>query len=312
MSKKLFSGFWQSCRNLVLRSLPPKRGKELVKDLLHRLLLIVAGSVVYAVAISLLLDPNRLAPGGVSGVAIIISHYIPIPTGTLILAINIPLMIWGAVKLGLGTMLSTIFTTFFSSWLVNLAAKLPVLTNQPLLAAAFGGACLGMGMAFIFKAGSTTGGSDIVVRIIHQRLPHFKTGTLFLMTDAAVVAASAVVFKDIDTGLYAAVAVIISSMIFNRTLYGGDSAKLIYVISDRHEAITKRVLTELDVGVTYLEGEGAYTHSPKKVVVCAMKNQIYPKVRQLVREEDPDAFLIVGQASEIFGEGFKRHDEPLQ
>ena len=95
-------------------------------------------------------------------------------------------------------------------------------------------------------------------------------------------------------------------------LYGGDSAKLIYVISDRHEAITKRVLTELDVGVTYLEGEGAYTHSPKKVVVCAMKNQIYPKVRQLVREEDPDAFLIVGQASEIFGEGFKRHDEPLQ
>lgn len=297
----------------LLDSVRPKRTrKELAKDLTRKGLLILVGSVIYAIAISLLLDPNSLAPGGVSGIAIIIHHYLSaIPTGTLILAINIPLMIWGAIRLGIGTMLSTIFTTFFSSIVVNYFAKLPCLTVDPLLAAVFGGACMGLSMSMIFKAESTTGGTDIIVRIIRLRLPQFTTGKLFLMTDGLIVAISALAFKNIDTALYAGLACTISSFVFDLFLYGGDGAKLLYIISDRHEAITQRLLNELDVGVTYLHGEGAYSHSGKKVVMCAMKNQFFPKTRQLVLEEDPLAFLIVGQASEIFGEGFKSHHQPM-
>jgi len=291
--------------------LPQKKGKELVLDLAKKLFLIVTGSLLYAVAISLLLDPNSLAPGGVSGIAIIISHFIPIPTGTLIIAINIPLMIWGAIRLGLGTMLSTIFTTFFSSWLVNLLAVFPPITSDPLLASIFGGAALGLSMVMIFKAESTTGGTDIIVRIIRLKLPHFTTGKLFLMTDTIIVAASALVFKNIETGLYAGLACTVFSFVFDHALYGGDTAKLVYIISNAHEKITQRLLVELDLGATYLHGEGAYTRTDKTVLLCAMKKQFFPKVRQLVLEEDPDAFLIVGQASEVFGEGFKAHNEPL-
>ena len=303
-SKKFF-------QDLLRSVLPKKRGKELLKDLLRKLALILVGSVIYSVAISIFLDPNSLAPGGVSGIAIIISHYVPIPTGTLILAINIPLMIWGAIRLGLGTMLSTIFTTFFSSWLVNIFAKFPPLTTEPILAALFGGACLALGMGLIFKAESTTGGTDIIVRIIRLKLPQFTAGRLFLMTDACVVAASAIVFKNVNTALFAALACFVNSVLFDYVLYGGDNSKLLYIISENHEAITRRLLEEIEVGVTYLEGEGAYTHGQKKVVMCAIKNQFYPRTRQLVLEEDPNAFMIVGQSSEIFGEGFKPHDEPL-
>ncbi|MDO4732991.1 MAG: YitT family protein [Bacillota bacterium] len=291
--------------------LPQKRGKALAMDLTKKLFLIVTGSLLYAVAISLLLDPNSLAPGGVSGIAIIISHFLPIPTGTLIIAINIPLMIWGAIKLGLGTMLSTIFTTFFSSWLVNLLATYPPITSDPLLASIFGGAALGLSMVMIFKAESTTGGTDIIVRIIRLKLPHFTTGKLFLMTDTIIVAASALVFKNIETGLYAGLACTVFSFVFDHALYGGDTAKLIYIISSVPDKIAKHLLEELDLGVSYLHGEGAYSGNEKKIVFCAMKKQFFPKVRKLVLEEDPNAFLIVGQASEVFGEGFKAHNEPL-
>lgn len=305
------SSFRETFRRSLATALPKKRGKALAKDLLRKGFLILIGCVIYALAISLLLDPNHLAPGGVSGIAIIISQYVPIATGTLIIAINIPLMIWGAVKLGFGTMLSTIFTTLVSSFFVNLLAAFPPITTTPLLAAVFGGAAMGLSMAIIFKAESTTGGTDIIVRIIRQKLPQFKTGKLFLMTDACIVAASGLVFGNIDTALYAGLACILFSLIFDYALYGGDSAKLLYIISDKHARIVERLLHELSVGVTYLDGEGAYTHHDKKVLLCAMKNQFYPKTRQVVLEEDPDAFLIVGQASEIFGEGFKSHDQPM-
>ena len=292
------SSFRETFRRSLATALPKKRGKALAKDLLRKGFLILIGCVIYALAISLLLDPNLLAPGGVSGSASII-------------AINIPLMIWGAVKLGFGTMLSTIFTTLVSSFFVNLLAAFPPITTTPLLAAVFGGAAMGLSMAIIFKAESTTGGTDIIVRIIRQKLPQFKTGKLFLMTDACIVAASGLVFGNIDTALYAGLACILFSLIFDYALYGGDSAKLLYIISDKHARIVERLLHELSVGVTYLDGEGAYTHHDKKVLLCAMKNQFYPKTRQVVLEEDPDAFLIVGQASEIFGEGFKSHDQPM-
>ena len=272
---------------------------------------ILVGSMIYGAAISLFLDPNQLAPGGVSGIAIIISHFSNLPTGALIIAINIPLLILGLVKLGWKTMLSTIITVFVSSFFVDFAATQPVITSDPLLAALFGGALLAAGMVIVFKADSTTGGVDILVRVLRLKFPQIKSGMLFLVLDLVVVLISGIVFQNIDTALYAGLSCFLFSFVFDHLLYGGDSAKLIYLISDKQEAIVHRLLVEVGVGATDLEGTGAYRGENKRVLLCAMKNHLLPKAHAIILEEDPQAFLIIGQATEIFGEGFKDYRHPL-
>jgi len=266
---------------------------------------ILLGTVLYAVAIGLFLDPNQLAPGGVTGIAIIVNRLLDLPTGVLILCMNIPLLILGAWKFGLRLLLSTIFAIGASSVMIDLLAPLGPLTDDRLLAAVAGGALLALGMGLVFKAGATTGGMDIAVRLIKLRLKHVKTGRLFLLTDSVVVLASAIVFGDIDLGLYAALAVIVSSTVFDMVLYGADGAKLVYIITEREDAITRRILEELEIGVTHLQGKGTYTDTDKRVILCAMRKQLLPQVQDIATAEDPLAFLIVTSATEIFGEGFK-------
>lgn len=271
-----------------------------------RYAVILLGSLIYAISISLFLDPNHLAPGGVSGIAIIINYLIKvIPTGTLILCMNIPLMLIGVWKFGLRFFMSTIVTIVISSLAINGFAYFGPLTTDPLLAALAGGVLLALGMGLIFKVGATTGGTDIIVRLLKLKFKHIKTGKLFLLTDSVVVAASALVFHNIDTALYAAVAVTVSSVVFDMVLYGADSAKLVYIITDKEDIIARRILDELEIGVTYLKGIGAYTGTEKKVILCAMRKHFLPQVQEIAMQEDFCAFLIVTSASEIFGEGFK-------
>lgn len=270
-----------------------------------RYLVIFIGAILYAVAIALLLDPNNLAPGGVTGIAIIINHLVPLPTGALILCMNIPLMLVGAWKFGLRFLSSTVFVIVVSSAVIDLIAAYGPLTQDRFLAAVFGGALLAIGMGMIFKAGGTTGGTDIIVRLLKLRYKHIKTGQLFLLTDVIVVAASAVVFRDVELGMYAAVAAFVLAMVFDVVLYGADSAKLVYIITDHADAVTERVLKELEVGVTHLKGTGAYTDKDKQVIMCAVRKNLLPQVQDIAHEEDPYAFLIVTSANEIFGQGFK-------
>ena len=271
---------------------------------------ILAASALYAAAIALFLDPNHLAPGGVSGIAIIINQLTQIPTGTLILIMNVPLMALGMWKLGFRFLLSTLVAVISSSIFTNLLAPYGPLTTDPLLAACAGGALLAVGMGILFKLGATSGGTDILIRVIKLKYKHLKTGSLFLATDCCVIAASALVFGDIDLALYAAIATIVSSFWLDLVLYGRDEAKLVYLITDHEQAIAHRLLQELEIGVTYLQGQGAYTRDNKKVILCAMQKRLLPKVQEIAMEEDPFVFLIVTSASEIFGEGFKDISAP--
>ena len=271
-------------------------------------LMLIAGSLIYAAAIALFLDPNQLAPGGVTGMAIIINFLTDLPTGMVVLCINIPLMLLGLWKLGVRVMLSTVFTTVFSSLAIDIIGQWGALTVDPLLAAASGGALLGVGMGIVFHAGGTTGGTDVIVRVIKLYYPHVKTGKLFLLTDSVIVILSAVIFHNIDRALYATIAMIVFTIVFDTVLYGADGAKLLYIITEADRPIAARLM-ELDVGVTYLEGIGAYTETAKKVILCAMHKQVFPQARQIVREEDPKAFMIVTSATEIFGEGLKDHHQ---
>ncbi len=271
---------------------------------------ILAASLLYAAAIALFLDPNQLAPGGVSGIAIIVNHLLPIPTGTLILMMNIPLLLLGMWKLGFQFVLSTLVAVISSSIFTNLLAPYGPLTTDPLLAACAGGALLAVGMGLLFKLGATSGGTDILIRVIKLKYKHLKTGSLFLITDCCVIAASALVFRNVDLALYAAIATILSSFCLDLVLYGRDEAKLVYLITDHEKTIANRLLEELEIGVTYLQGQGAYTRDNKKVILCAMQKRLLPRVQEIAMEEDPYAFLIVTSASEIFGEGFKDISAP--
>lgn len=271
---------------------------------------ILVASALYAAAIALFLDPNHLAPGGVSGIAIIINQLTQIPTGTLILIMNVPLMALGMWKLGFKFLLSTLVAVISSSIFTNLLAPYGPLTTDPLLAACAGGALLAVGMGLLFKLGATSGGTDILIRVIKLKYKHLKTGSLFLITDCCVIAASALVFRNVDLALYAAIATILSSFCLDLVLYGRDEAKLVYLITDHEKAIANRLLEELEIGVTYLQGQGAYTRDNKKVILCAMQKRLLPRVQEIAMEEDPCAFLIVTSASEIFGEGFKDISAP--
>ena len=268
-------------------------------------MMITAGSAVYAVAVSMFLDPNSLAPGGVTGIAIILNRITGLETGTWMFAVNIPILLLGMWKFGLRFIFSTIYCTLVTSLITNLLVPLGAVTADPFLAAVAGGSLMALGLGLVFKAGGTSGGTDIIVKLLRLRLPHLKTGFLFLVTDAFIVAASAFVFQNIDTALYAGLVVCINSLLLDVVLYGRDGAKMFFIVSDNHETIAKRILEELDSSATYLSGYGAYSGREKKVMLCILKKHLSPKLEEIVREEDPKAFTIITSASEIYGEGYK-------
>lgn len=268
-------------------------------------LIITLASAIYAVAVSLFLDPNSLAPGGVTGISIIMNRITGLETGTWMFAINIPILILGAWKFGLKFILSTLYCTWVTSCFTNFLMPFGAVTSDPLLATLAGGALMAVGLGLIFKAGATSGGTDIIIKIIRLKIPHLKTGVLFLVTDAAIVTASAFVFKNVDTALYAGIVVLVNSLLLDVVLYGRDGAKMLFIISSRPESIVRRVLEELDIGATYLNGEGAYSGTDKRVILCVAKKHLFPKAEEVVRQEDPDAFMIVTSATEIYGEGYK-------
>ncbi len=264
-------------------------------------------AATYGIAIGLFQDPNMLAPGGVAGISIIISHLTHIQTGTLVLLMNVPIFLFGLWKFGFRFMISTIYSTFMASMFINFFGRYPAVTDEPLLAALVGGSLSAVGLGMTFRMGSTTGGTDIIIKYLRQKMPYLKTGILMLAMDVTVVTASAIVFGDLERALYAGISVGVTSFVLDLVLYGRDGAKLIYIISDHPGEIAKRLLDELDVGVTYLEGAGAYSGKEKQVIFCVLRKPLSPRAEEIVKEEDSQAFMIVTNATEIYGEGYKSY-----
>ena len=288
-------------KELEIQRLDKKTPLQMFRDYV----MITVASFIYAVSVSMFLDPNSLAPGGITGIAIILNRLFGIETGTWMLLINIPILLVGIWKFGLRFILSTIYCTAMTSLFTNLLTPVGAVTTDPLLASLAGSALMAVSMGWVFKAGSTTGGTDIIIKLLRLKFPYLKTGALFFLTDVVIVIASAFVFRNVDKALYAGIVVIITSVVLDVVLYGRDEAKLIYIISDHAEKIAGRLLEELDIGVTYVQGSGAYSGKEKSVIMCAMKKNISPKAEEIVKEEDPLAFMIVTSATEIFGEGYK-------
>lgn len=276
-----------------------------MKKTIKQLLIIFVASAVYAAGVSLFLDPNNLAPGGVTGISVILNRLSGIPTGTLYFLINVPIMLLGLWKFGVRFIARTAFSIVCTSTFTNVLGYYEPLTREPLLAAAAGSVLVATGIGFVFKAGATTGGTDIIIKVLRRKRPHLKTGFLFLVTDFCIVFLSGFVFHDIDTVLYALLSVIIMGKVLDYVLYGSDEARMVFVIAQNHRAIADRLIREIDTGVTYLHGTGGYSRKDKEILMCVVRKQQAPRIEDVVRQEDAKAFMIVTSATEIFGEGYK-------
>lgn len=275
-----------------------------------RYICITLVAAIYAAGISLFLNPNQLAPGGISGIAIILKEIFPMlpGVGMLIFILNIPIMLLGAWKFGVKFILSTVYTLVVSSVMIDalpVVLNMNAITTDSMLAAIAGGGLFGLAMGIMFRLETTTGGMDIIVKIIRQKKPHMKTGQIYLLLDLFVLIGSAIAFRNIEVALFAGVAIFVSSVVMNKALYGGDEATLVYIISEERKVIADRMLEEVDVGATFIQGMGAYSGETTEVIMCVMRKQTLPKVRNIVKETDPDAFMIISSANEVFGEGFK-------
>ena len=279
--------------------------KFLKKKLIQNAVMVVVGSVFYAVGISLFLEPNNLAPGGVSGIGIMVNYLTPLSVGAVTLILNITLMIIGLIKLGRAFAVSTGIGVLLTSVLVDVFSLIKPITDDRLLASIAGGAILAVGLALIFKTGATTGGVVIVIRLLRLKFKHIKSGAIMFMIDGTISLLSYFVYRDFDIALYAVLSLIVSSLVMDLVLYGGDEAKLAFIVTEKQDEIVKYVLDNLDIGASVLNATGAYSKSLKHIVLCATRKQLLPRLEEIVLECDKDSFMIVTSASEIYGEGFK-------
>ncbi|MBQ4150794.1 MAG: YitT family protein [Clostridia bacterium] len=281
-----------------------------VKAHINSFLLATLGAISFAAAVSFFYDPNKIAAGGITGFAVILSNLFPImQTGTLTLIFNIPLLILAFIRFGKRFVALTVYATTLGSVMMNIFDNVIAMYAPPsndLLIASLCGAVLdALGVGLVYRAGGCTGGTDIVIKFLRQKYRHIRTGGMSLLINMVVILATFIAFGNIEIAVYSAIAMVIASVLLDKVLYGGEGAKLVYIISDRHEEITHELLTKLEIGVTLLNGEGAYMHKEKKVIFCAVKKQTFSKLREIVKETDADAFMIISSATEIFGEGYK-------
>ena len=269
--------------------------------------IIFAGAVLYAFSVALILKPNQLAPGGASGLAIMISYFTGIKTGTIILILNIPLIIAGVRAFGKEFLYGTMFAIFINSIFVNLFEEFPAPLHDMFLASVCGGTLDAVSLGIILRQGGTTGGTDIVAKILRKRMPQFEMGKLFILVDMVVVALSAFVFGNIENAIYSAICVDITGQVMDRILYGGQGARMLFIMSDSAEKISRRLI-DMDMGITYLKGRGGYTDREKNVIICVMRKRLLPAALKMIREEDEKVFMIVTLAEKVVGEGYRENE----
>ena len=267
---------------------------------------IMAGSLIAAAAYPAFLVPNNIAPGGLTGVATILNFLFRWPVGTVSLLLNIPLFIIGYRAMGRIFAFRSLVATFLFSILIDILPIRPISTD-PLLGTLFGGVVLGAGLGLILRGGTTTGGSDMVARMVHRRLPFISVGMFLFAVDCLVVLVAAVAIGT-EQALYAFINIYVCSKVIDTVMMGFSGNKACFIMTSRWEQITRRLMDEVGRGVTHLEAKGAYTGRQQPVVLCVAARQEIMSVKRIVQEEDEKAFMFITEAHEALGEGFSRLD----
>lgn len=273
---------------------------------------IVLASVVYAFGFNWCYAPNLIGFGGITGLAQIVNAVLPwAPIGTVVILMNVPLFILGWKFLGGHMLLSSLFAMFISSIAIDVMNSIHVFSPMadPMLATIYGGVLMGLSLGVIFQQGATTGGTDLIARLLKLPLPWLPMGKLLMGIDLVVIIAVAVAFGNLNSALYGVVALYLASKLMDIVLYGLDTAKVAYIISDHPDEITQVIVRDIDRGVTILHGEGAYSGTGKKVLMCAFKQRQIVAIKRTVTEIDPAAFVIVCDAHEVLGDGFRAYKQ---
>ena len=253
--------------------------------------------------------PNDIAPGGVSGLATALAYISPISVGAWTLLLNVPLLLAAWRLLGLRPLVFTLLATVLLSVFIDLFGYLlPGYTNNVLLAAVAGGVLSGLGVGLLFLRGISTGGTDLAALLLKKPFPNVPNGIMLLVIDALVVAIAVVIFRDIEVALYSAITIYLSSKVIDALAQGVDYAKVIYIITERGEEISRVLNERTDRGTTLLSAMGGYTGKSKHMVVTVTRRNVLAQTLRLIRETDPAAFTFVTDSTEVHGQGFKIDD----
>lgn len=270
---------------------------------------IAFAAAVYSFGVVCFISPNNIAPGGATGIAIIISGLTDINVGLLIAMINIPLLIVGFILLNKKTMLKTLLSVVLITLMTDrVFADVPryiARDGNGILAAVFGGVLMGAGIGLTYAREATSGGTDIVAKVINRFFPDQKLGAIQFAADAVVVLAGLLIYRDLNVVLYAIISIFVQARLVDVLVYGGQECRFLFVFSDKPQEISEKLL-KAQRGVTFLNGEGAYSGSDRKVIATAVYKSDYSKVKRVIRETDPSAFVIVTGAGEVFGRGFQQ------
>ena len=268
------------------------------------------GSAIFALGFSLFLEPNNINSGGISGLAQAIAHVIGIQNvGLLSVLLNLPLFLIGGIRVGKRFFAGSLIGMLVSGVLIDLFASISIGFQDALVSGIYGGLLCGLGIGVVFAAGTSTGGSDILVRLLKLHYRNVPIGMISMTFDALVVILTGIVFRDISRALYSGIAVFITGQVMDLVVYRFDYSKVAIIISDQAEAIAKAVAEKLDRGVTFLDGQGYYTRQDKKVVLTVVKKGQLADLKELVMERDEAAFVIVQEAHQVLGDGFSHYSK---
>lgn len=271
---------------------------------LREYFIITAGMLVASAGVSLFLEPHNIVAGGVSGVAIIISNFVNAPVGIITILLNIPIFVLGVVFLGNSFGVKSLYGAVSFSLFIDITAGIPFHTESVIMASIFGGLLLGFGLGMVFLSGATSGGTDIIAAIFNKLIRAIDVGKWIFIVDIAVILAGAYFIGNTDSILSGIIALFISSFLIDYVITGANNAKMVYVISENSEVIARKVLSELNRGVTGIFTKGMYTHGERTMLMCLVKRFELPKLEKIIEETDENAFMILTQARQVRGEGF--------
>ena len=276
-----------------------------IKEFLADTLVFILGGILYSVAINCFLSRNNILNGGFTGVATIINFLFDLPIGTVLFIMNIPVFAVAFKKLGVRFVLRTVWATLINSTLIDIGVLLPVYQNDLLLSSLFGGALTGIALGIIFVRNATTGGVDIIAKLIQLKKPHISMGRSILLFDAAIVVLGGIVYGNVESMLYAAVVIFVSAQVLDYIIYGVSRGAMIMIITKKSDEIRRMIINDFNRGVTVLKGQGGYSGEDKNVLLCACYDNQAQKFIKKIKSADENAFFIVTQSKQILGNGFK-------
>ncbi len=282
--------------------------KKAIYKGLKDILIYFLGALIYSSAVTMFISSNEISPGGITGIATALNYLFALPSGIVLFLLNIPILVLGFLKFGGSFIIKTALATVIVSFSLTVTdVLLPKFVIDKILAAVFGGILMGLGISLIMLRGATTGGVDIIAKLINRRFRHITVGRIILFIDALVIAFAAIAYRNIESVLYSVISIYATSHIMDTVLYGADKGKMIYIITEYPVEVCRDINIILKRGVTVLKATGGYTGKERSLLLCTVRRYEVASVYEVINKYDKNAFIVVSDAGEIIGEGFKNN-----